>query len=84
MYVDDLTCVGKVKYAAITVQHTDYCNCCNYLAIKVQPVFAISASFNVCSLSHEAPQACSCSAHGLEVNYIHARMARCVLCSSCT
>ena len=57
------------KTNAITVPPAAYCNCCNYSAIKIMPVFATSASFNVCSGSLEAPKPCSCSAKGLEVSY---------------
>ena len=54
----------------LTIPPADYCNCCDYSAMKVQPLFAISASFNVCTGSDEAPQACSCSAEGLKVSEI--------------
>ena len=49
---------------------TDYCNCCGYSAIKIQPLFATSASLSLCTGSYEAPQACSCSNETLQVRYI--------------
>ena len=49
---------------------TDYCNCCGYSAIKIQPLFATSASLSLCTGSYKAPQACSCSNGTLQVRYI--------------
>ena len=53
----------------ITWTPADYCNCCDYSKIKVQPLFSVMASFQICIGSYEAPQACSCSSEGVEVKY---------------